>query len=175
MKINWHLVGILPLVFGILSYIIAITHSVSLWGLLWACPLIAVVGGIVILFMPRNRFAVSAVAGWILVGPLLVALFETKQNLQLQQFHHIASAVAFFVILYHWKEIWNTKGFLFGMIGFYAFTIITVNLSGGAVNLLEPMKIQGPPSMRVGIIFVMIAVAIFLWHKFSSRHAKSGG
>ena len=139
LKPNWHLVGLLPLAFGILSYIIAITRSVSLWGFLWACPVTAVATGVVLLFLPRNRFTISTAAAWILNGPFLVAIAETISCLQLDQFHHIMSAVVFFVILYHWREIWSTKGFLFGVTSFYAFTIITVNLSGSMVNLLRPM------------------------------------
>jgi len=181
MKTKWYWVGLLPLIFGILSYVITISRFVDPWKLqwtswgllLWACPLTAVLTGIVLMSYSRNRFAVSAIAAWILNGPLLPALFESRQMLQPQQFHHFVSAAILLVILCHWREIWNTKGFLFGIVSYYAFVIITVNLSGGAVNLLEPFKIHGSPLMLVGIIFAIISFAIFLWYRFSPKHAES--
>ncbi len=165
LNLNWYLVGLLPLAFGILSYIIAIARSVPLWDLLWVCPLTAVASGIVLLLLPRNRFAISALAAWIFSGPLNPALFETIDMLQLHQFHHFMSALALLVILYHWREIWSTKGFFFGLASFYAFVIITLNLSGGVVNLLEPFKNTGLPPMWMGMISALLAVIIFLWHK----------
>lgn len=167
-KRDWHLVGLLPLIFGLLSYIIAIARSAPLQDLLWACPVTAVVGG-AILLLSRDRFAISAVAAWILNGPLMPALFETIDMLQLHQFHHFMSALALFVILYHWREIWSTKGFLFGIFTFYAFVLITLNLSGGVVNLLTPLKNIEPPPMWQGALFAIIAAAIFLWHKLGSK------
>src|SRR4030042_1606379 len=168
---GWHWVGLLPLVFGILSYIITITHFADplklhwiSWGLLlWVCPLTAVAGGIVLLLFPRSRFAISTVVAWISNGPLLPALSEN--NLSLQQFHHLVSAAVLLVILYHLREIWSPKGILFGLASFYAFVIITVNLSGGVVNLLQPFKESGLPPMWLGIIFAIFSAIILLWHK----------
>lgn len=165
LNLDWHLIGLLPLVFGILSYIIAIARSVPLWGLLWVCPVTSVAAGMVLLFLQRNHFAISAAAAWIFFGPLNPALFETIDMLQLHQFHHFMSALALLVILYHWREIWSAKGFFFGLASFWAFVIITLNLSGGVVNLLEPFKKIGLPPMWMGIIFAMLAAIIFLWHK----------
>lgn len=178
-NLDWHWVGLLPLTFGILSYIIAIARFADPWKLqwmswgllLWACPLTAVATGVVLLFLPRNRFAISALAAWIFNGPLLPALFDTRQMLQLQQFHHFVSAAVLLVILYHWKEIWNTKGFLFGVASFYAFVIITFNLSGGVVNLLEPFKKIEPP-MWMGVISAILSVVIFLWYKLGFERAR---
>ena len=163
LKPDWYLVGLLPLAFGILSYIIAISRSVPIWGLLWVCPVTAVATGVIL--PSRNRFAISAVAAWILNGPFPVAVAETASCFQLDQFHHIVSAAVLFIILYHWRDIWNTKGILFGVASFYAFTVITVNLSGGVVNLLRPMEVFGPPPLWVGMLFAMLSVIIFLWHK----------
>lgn len=171
-NLNWYLIGLLPLVFGILSYIIAIARSVPPWNLLWVCPVTAVATGIVLLFLPRNRFAISAILAWIFIGPLMPALFETIDMLQLNQFHHFMSVLALFVILYHWKEIWSTKGFLFGLASFGAFVIITLNLSGGVVNLLDPFKKSGLPPMWIGIIFAILSIIIFLWYKPGFKHMR---
>jgi len=172
---GWHWVGLLPFVFGILSYFITITRFADPWKvqwtswglLLWVCPLTAVMGGSVLLLFPRNRFAISTVIAWISNGPLLPALSEN--NFQLQQFHHLVSAVVLLVILYHLREIWSPKGILFGLVSFYAFVIITVNLSGGVVNLLKPWQESVPPSLWIGIIFATISVIILLWHKFGFK------
>lgn len=141
---GWYWVGLLPLAFGILSYIIVIKRSVPLWGLLWVCPMTAIIAGVVLLALPRNRFAVSALVAWIFNGPLPPALLEN--NLQLHQFHHLVSAAILLVILCHLREIWNLKGALFGLASFYGFAIITVNLSGGMVNLLKPWQ-ESIPSL----------------------------
>jgi hypothetical protein len=175
---SWHLIGLLPLAFGILSYFITIAHLADPWKfqwtslglLLWVCPFTAVVGGTVLLLFPRNRFILSALVAWILNGPLMPAL--TENNLSLQQFHHLVSAVVLLVILYHIREIWNIKGALFGLVSCYAFTIITVNLSEGVVNLLRPWQ-EGVPSLWTGVIFAVLAVVIFLWHKPGFRRAES--
>ncbi len=175
---SWHWVGLLPLVFGILSYVVAITRFADPWKLqwtswgllLWACPFTAVVGGALLLSLPRNRFAISALVAWISNGPLLPALSEN--NLSLQQFHHLVSAAILLVILYHIREIWSPKGILFGLASYYAFVIITVNLSGGVVNLLQPFKESGLPPMWLGIIFAVLAVVIFLWPKPGLKHAN---
>ncbi len=176
---RWHWVGLLPLIFGVLSYIITITRFADPWKfqwtswglLLWVCPLTAVLGGAILLLFPYNRFAISAVVAWIANGPLLPAL--TENNLSLQQFHHLVSAAVLLVILYHLREIWNIKGALFGLTSYYASVIITVNLSGGVVNLLRPFRESGLPPIWLGIIFAILAVAIFLWHKPGFRHMDS--
>ncbi len=175
---RWHWAGLLPLMFGLLSYIITITRFADPWKiqwtswglLLWVCPLTAVLTGIVLLSFPHNRFVISAVAIWIFNGPLLPALSEN--NLSLQQFHHLVSAAVLLVILYHLREIWSPKGILFGLASFYAFVVITVNLSGGVVNLLNPFKESGPPPMWLGIIFAILSVVIFLWYKSGFKHVK---
>jgi hypothetical protein len=167
---GWYWVGLLPLAFGILSYIIVIKRSVPLWGLLWVCPMTAIIAGVVLLTLPRNRFAVSALVAWIFNGPLPPAL--TENNLQLHQFHHVVSAAVLLVILYHLREIWNIKGALFGLASFYGFAIITVNLSGGIVNLLKPWQGSVPP-LWAGVIFAVLAVVIFLWYKPGFRRAES--
>ncbi|MFH1353839.1 MAG: hypothetical protein ABIH36_00990 [bacterium] len=176
----WHWVGLLPLMFGVLSYIITITHFADpskfqwiSWGLLlWVCPLTAVAGGAVLLLFPRNRFATSAVIAWIFNGPLLPALSEN--NFSLQQFHHLVSAAVLLVILYHLREIWSSKGILFGLTSYYAFVIITVNLSEGMVNLLAPFRESGLPPMWLGIIFALLATAIFIWHKLNFKRKELG-
>ena len=176
---RWYLIGLLPLAFGILSYFITIAHLpvpwelqwMSLGLLLWVCPFTAVVGGTILLLFPRNRFILSALVAWIVNGPLLPAL--TENNLSFQQFHHLVSAGVLLVILYHMREIWNIKGALFGLVSYYAFTIITVNLSGSAVNLLRPWRESGLPPLWLGITFTILAVAIFLWYKPGFRHIDS--
>lgn len=165
---KWHLLGLVPLAFGILSYIIFLSRSVPLWGLFWACPITALMTGLVLFFIPQNRFAVSALAAWIFNGPLLPALAETSEMLQLEQLHHFASAFVLLVIIAHWKEIWNTKGILFGIASYYAFTIITFNLSGGVANFLTPFETHSPP-LEAGIVFAIAAVVIFLWYKNFGR------
>ena len=175
---NWHWVGLLSLVFGILSYTITIIRFADQWKLqwaswgllLWVCPLTAVAGGMVLLLFPRNRFVVSAVVAWISNGPLLPALSEN--NLSLQQFHHLVSAAVLLVILYHIREIWDMKGILFGLASYYAFVIITVYLSGNTVNLLRPWRESGLPPLWLGVIFVILAVAIFLLHKPDFKRAN---
>ncbi len=162
LKPDWYLIGLLPLALGIISYVISIANSVPLWGFLWVCPVTAILIGIIL--PSRNRFAISALVAWIFFGPLMPALFDTINMLQLNQFHHFASAAVLLVILYHWREIWNTKGFLFGVTSFGAFVIITVNLSGGLVNLLEPSKVLTPP-IWIGVFSAVLSVAILLWHK----------
>ena len=177
---NWHWVGLLPLVFGILSYVITITRFADPWKLqwtswgllLWVCPLTAVAGGAVLLLFPRNRFVLSALVAWISNGPLLPALSEN--NFSLQQFHHLVSAAVLLVILYHLREIWSPKGILFGLVSYYAFVIITVNLSGGVVNLLQPFKESGLPPMWLGIIFAVLSVITFLWHKPGFKRVSMG-
>lgn len=176
---NWHWVGLLSLVFGMLSYVITITHFADPWKLqwaswgllLWVCPLTAVAGGATLLLFPRNRFVLSALVAWISNGPLLSALSEN--NLSLQQFHHLVSAAVLLVVLYHLREIWSPKGILFGLVSYYAFVIITVNLSGSVVNLLQPFKESGLPPMWLGIIFVLFAAVILIWHKFNFQRQRS--
>jgi len=175
---GWHWIALFSLSFGILSYIITIAHFIdpwkfqwSSWGLLlWVCPLTAVIGGMILLFFGHNRFVVSALIAWIFNGPFLPVLSEN--NLQLQQFHHLMSAMVLLVILCHIREIWNPKGILFGLASFYAFVIITVNLSGGMVNLLKPWQESVPPPLWVGIIFALLSFIIFLWYKFDFKHAR---
>ena len=175
---RWYLIGLLPLAFGILSYFITITHLADPWKfqwaslglLLWVCPFTAVVGGAVLLLFPHNRFILSTLIAWIVNGPFLPAL--TENNLSLQQFHHLVSAGVLLVILYHIREIWNIKGVLFGLVSYYAFTIITVHLSGSAVNLLRPWQESGLPPLWLGITFAILAVTVFLWYKFGSRRAE---
>jgi len=179
LKNNWHLVGLLPLAFGLLSYGITISGfddpwklQWTSWGLLlWTCPLTAVATGVILLSLPRNRFAISAMAAWILTGPLLPALFNAREMLQFQHFHHFVSAITLLIILFNWKQIWNTKGFLFGISSFYTFAIITFNLSGGVVNFLEPFEGIEPP-MWHGAIPGALAIIIFLWYKLSFKRAK---
>jgi len=167
-KRDWYLVGILPLAFGILSYIIVISRSVPLWGLFWVCPITALMTGLVLLFLPHNRFAVSTVIAWIFNGPLLPALHDTSEMLQLEQLHHFASAFVLLVILAHWREVWNAKGLLFGIASYYAFTIITFNLSMGVTNFLKTFEAFSPP-LEAGIVFAIAAVIIFLWYWFRRK------
>jgi len=170
LKPDWHLVGLLPLVFGLVSYVIAIANSVPLWGFLWVCPLTAILTGIVL--PSRNRFAISALAAWIFNGPLMPALADTANMLQLSQLHHFMSAAVLLVIMYHWKEIWDGKGILFGVASFYAFVVITLNLSGGVVNLLEPLKNAATPPLWYGAALAVLSVAILLWYKFGSKSVE---
>lgn len=174
-SLGWHWVGLLPLAFGLLSYIITIAHFAEPWKLqwtswgllLWVCPFTAVMTGAVLLLLPRNRFAISTVAAWIFNGPLLPALSEN--NFQLQQFHHLVSVAVLLMILYHLREIWSPGGILFGLASFYAFVIITVNLSENMVNFLQPFKESGPPPMWLGTIFAILSVVIFCGINWASN------
>lgn len=168
-KINydWYLVGLLPLAFGILSYIIAIIDHSSFWQFFWVCPVTAIATGLIVL--SRNRFAISAIIVWISNGPLLVILFETNKIFAVKQFHHIFSVLILFIILYHWKKTWNAEGFLFGSYSFYAYVTITSNLSGGAINLLGQIWGLNKLTLYLGIFFVVLSVAIFLWHNFERK------
>jgi cellobiose-specific phosphotransferase system component IIC len=173
LKPDWYLVGLLPLVFVIVSYVMAVANYIAqpfnLWGLLSACPVTAVLLGLALL--SRKRFAISAVTPW-LHAPLSFVLMDPLLNLQPEHFHHIVSVAVLFVILYHWKEIWNTKGFLFGITSVLAFVIITSNLSVGVVNSSPPGLQGGPPPMVLGMVFAILSVMIFFWHKPGFRRTR---
>lgn len=143
-RFDWYLVGLLPLTFVILSYAMAVTnyiaHPFNPWGLLSTCPVTATLLGLALL--SRNRFAISATAFWV-HAPLSFVLAEPMLTLQPEHLHHIMSVATLFVILYRWREIWSTKGLLFGVASVFAFVIITSNLSGGTVN-------SSPPAYKAG-------------------------
>ncbi len=164
-KRDWYLIGLLPLAFGTLAYILAIVQYYPdliadpvtfLWGFLSACTVTAVLLGITLL--SRSRFAISAVIPWT-NAPISYVLTQTMESFQLGQFHHILSVAVLVIILYHWREIWNTKGFLFGIASFLAFVTLTFYASGEIANTFS-----APPPLWVGIVSAIAAVAIFLWY-----------
>jgi hypothetical protein len=174
LKPDWYLVGLFPLAFGILSYILAIANHAEGWGLLSACNVTAVLLGVALL--TRTRFAISGIMFWI-HAPLSFLLAQPSLSFQLQHFHHLVSVAILFVILYHVREIWITKGILFGPTTFLAFVIITNYLSGGTVNnpgggsrvpTMPPM-----PPIWIGILFAILSALIFLWHRPGFNRARN--
>jgi hypothetical protein len=164
-KINndWYLVGLLPLSFGILNYIFVVIDHNSFWEFFWICPLTAVATGLAVL--SRNRFAISATIAWLFNGPFFVILFTINKITDIKQFHHIFSVLTFFIILYHWKKIWNAKGFLFGSYSFYAYITITSSLSDGEINFLNQFLWPSQFLLCLGIFYTIASVAVFFWHR----------
>lgn len=166
---DWHIVGFLPIIFGIVYYIFNFINSVELWFFLWVCPATAIMAGFFILF--KSRFGMSAAIVWISSGPLLAVLFETKKSLQLWQLYHFFLVIALIAILYHLKETWDAKGFLFGSASFYSYILLTSYLSKGRINFVGEWWPVNETMLYLGMIFAATAAAIFLW-KVLSRNKK---
>lgn len=164
---DWHLVGLLPIVFGIVYYIYNILNHIEFWNFLWVCPAVAILAGFFV--FSKNCFGMSAAIIWISSGPLLTVLFETKKSLQFWQLYHIFSVVILFIILYHAKEIWNVRGFLFGSASFYSYILITSYFSKGKINLVGDLWVIDERMLYSGIFFAILSVLFFLWDKFSKK------
>lgn len=158
---NWHLVGILPIVFGTIYYIYNIINHVAPWNFLWVCPATAVLAGFFVLL--KNRFGMSASIIWVCSGPLLVILFELKKSLQFWQFYHIFSVIVVLFILYHLKETWNSKGFVFGQTTFYAYTGLTSYFSKGEINFVCQWWGVNKIILYLGLFFLILSVALLIW------------
>jgi hypothetical protein len=167
---SWHLAGFLPLAFGLVCYAFYISEHSNFWRFLWLCPLIAVVGGIAVLL--RSHFGMSAAIVWISMGPLLAVLFELDKCFKFWQLHHIFSVVILFLILYKLKDIWDKKGFLFGVTSFYSYIIITSKLSNGEVNLLIQVVKINNFIFGLGILFFILSALIILWHYYDKKINK---
>lgn len=166
---NWRLVGILPIASGIIYYIFNIINHAEPWYFLWVCPATSVMAGFFILF--QSRFFMSSSIVWIISGPLLAVLFETKKSLQFWQLYHFFSVIALLAVLYHFKKTWDAKGFLFGSASFYSYILLTSYLSNGKINILGEWLAVGKTMLFFGIIFAAVAAGIFLW-KILSRNKK---
>jgi hypothetical protein len=164
---NWRSIGFLPIIFGIVYYIFNIINHAEPWFFLWVCPATAIIAGFFILF--QNRFGMSAAIVWISSGPLLAVLFETKKTLQPWQIYHLFSVIALLAILYHLKETWNTKGFLFGSASFYSYILFTSYLSKGKINILGEWWTPDKTMLWLGIFFAVLSAAIFLWNIFERK------
>lgn len=167
---NWRFIGLLPIVFGIVYYIFNIINRVEPWFFLWVCPASAIMAGFFILF--NNRFGMSAAIVWISNGPLLAVLFETKKSLQFWQLYHFFSVIALLAILFHLKETWDARGFLFGSASFYSYILFTSYLSKGKINLLGEWWVPDKTMLYLGIFFAGVAATIFLW-SILGREEKS--
>jgi len=158
----WYLFGWILLFSGLLRYVI--TYDIirnNVWDALWVCPVISILAGIA--FLMQDRFFISGTAVWIMVAPLAVVLSDINKCLTLIGVHHIVSVIALIIILFHFKEAWDSMGMVFGIISFYAYMAITSNLSGERVNLLNNVPLW------VGVSLILISIFIFLKNKFSTR------
>jgi len=159
-KINkhWNLFGWVLLFAVLLRYLTTFnTAKDNIWDALWVCPITAISAGIALLF--KDKFFISATTVWIIVGPLSTVLVSPEICFSLIGFHHFVSVFALILVFFHWKEIWNPKGLIFGITSFYAYMIITSNLSGGEVNLLNDAPFW------LGIFLSIISFLIFCWSK----------
>jgi len=156
---NWRLIGIVLLLSGLLRYLVAFYSpgENTFWNMFWVCPLAAVLAGMAILL--KDKFLISGSFIWMVTGPLSVVLFETDKSFSLLGFHHLVSVIALILILFHWKEIYNPEGIIFGVISFYAYMMITSSLSNGAVNLFDSVPIQ------FGLFLALVSILIFWWNR----------
>lgn len=161
---NWYsIAGLMLLFFGLLRHfaIYVKIKDITDWDYFWVCPLAAVLAGIA--FLLRDKFLMTAACVWIVVGPLSIVLFETEKCFSAIGFHHIISVLVLILAILHWKETWNSMGMIFGLISFYAYMLITSNLSNGAVNLLDDAPLW------MGLIIAGIAILIFVEYKLSFK------
>jgi hypothetical protein len=165
---DWHLIGILPIVFAIIYYVFNIKHHVDPWYFLWVCPVAAIITGVFVIL--RNRFGMSMTIVWIICGPLVAVSFASLKSLQSWQLYHIFSVIVLLVILYKFKETWNPKGFLFGTTTFYAYVMITSYLSGGRINLIGEWFGISKILLLVGILLIVLSVAVLLWNNFEKKN-----
>jgi hypothetical protein len=166
---DWHLIGFFTIVFSVICYLYKFFRSFSFWEFLWVCPVVAIIAGIFILL--RNRFGISASIVWISIGPLLAVLFNPTLCYQLWYSHHLLSLIALVLILWHIKEVWDAKGFLFGLTSFYTYILITSGLSRGKINVLTWQFVSYKMSFLLGIFFLILSLGILLWH-FSEKYKK---
>lgn len=157
---NWHYIGIVVLFFGALRYFTdyVIFKNNNIWDGLWVCHITSIFSGIII--FSRNKFFISGIIVWIILGPLTALFFNLDACFSLNGFHHIVTVSTLPVILFYFKKIWNPSGFVFGVISFYSYMAITSNLSNETVNLLN-----GAP-LSAGIFLAIISVMIFFQDKF---------
>jgi len=162
---DWYLIGWLPLIAGIVSYIAAAHRLAPFWDFFWSCPLTAVILGIALL--SRSRLAITAISMWLL-APIFTVVTSSGFCLQVEQFHHFVTVAVFPIILFHLRGVWSTKGALLGITTFSAYTGLTNNLSGGIVNFPEgfPGVQRSVPYMPLwmGIGFVFLSITILLWY-----------
>lgn len=164
---NWHLFGLIPFLFGMLDYVFDIVYHVGPWEFLWACPVAAILSGLIII--SKSRFGISASIVWLAIGPLSYVLFYPDFSFRLWHIHHVVSVLTLFVILYNLKKIFNLKGFLFGLTSFCSYMIITSYLSAGKINMLANWWEIDGRTLFLGVFFAIISVAIFMWHYFEKN------
>ena len=169
-NVNWYLIGIFPIFFGILCYISDVVRRVNFWDYLWICPVIAIASGLILL--SRNRFLISATIAWLALGPLLAFLFYPIENSRLWQFYHPASVIVLFAILLNIKKIFEPKGFVFGLTSFYTYILITSYLSGGKINMLGEWRELNGFTLYFGIFFAAMSAVVLLWQCFGKPNKK---
>jgi hypothetical protein len=167
-KYDWHLVGWIPIVFGIISYFFGLSNHVPLCSFLWVCPLAAILSGIAVLL--RNNFFISASIMWIIGGPLVVLLASPKQVLQLWHVHHLVSVIMLVIILYNFKKIWNPKGFAFGLTIFYAYIGITSYFSNGMINFACEWWGVNKIILGLAVFFAVLSVALLVWDFVENKY-----
>lgn len=167
---DWHLIGLLPIVFGILCYFLNVINHMGWWNYFWVCPVTAIITGFAVLL--RNRFIMSSSVVWVSSGPLPAVIFYTQRSFELWQLYHIFSVITMLAILYHFREIWNLKGLIFGLTIFYSYIFTTSYLSGGRINMIGQLFKLGDKALYLGIFFAILSVAIILWDKSGQVSSK---
>ena len=85
-------------------------------------------------------------------------------GLLISSLHLFWSVLVF--ILYHIKECWNHRGFLFGMASFYAYMGITSYASSGKINLACDWFGCGKIILYLGIFFTILSFALLVWETY---------
>jgi len=157
---NWNYVGLFVLLFGLLRYFFYyfILKNNSIWDAFWVCHITSILAGIIIFY--RDKFFISGILVWIILGPLLVVFLNTKEALSLTGFHHITTVLALPLMFFYYKEIWVPEGFVFGLVSFYAYMAITANLSNGEINLLNGIPLWA------GLFLTIVSLLILFQSKF---------
>lgn len=129
-----------------------------MWDAFWVCHIVSILAGIIIL--SRDKFFISGIFVWIILGPLLVVFLNIDGALSLNGFHHITTALALPAILFCHKETWSPDGFVFGVVSFYAYMATTANLSGGEINLLNGIPLWA------GLFLAIVSALMIFQNKF---------
>lgn len=164
---NWHFIGLLQIVAGITGYIFGFLNNVQLWDYLWVCPVVAIITGFFVFF--KNRFGMSSAIVWIVCAPLLAFLNDVLETLEFWHIHHLVSIFVLLLILYHIKDCWNPKGFLFGMTSFYAYMGITSYISGGKINMACQWFNNCEAILYISIFFAVLSFAVLLWELLKNK------
>jgi hypothetical protein len=167
---NWHFIGLLQIVAGIVSYIYGFIKEIDSWNFFWICPLVAIITGTLLLF--KNHFGISAAIVWIICAPLLAFLANPIKAFEIWHIHHFISVIVLLLILFNLKKIWNPKGFVFGLTSYYAYIMITSYMSQGKVNFFYGWYGHGEKILYLGIFFAVSSIVIIFWDKSDKNKAK---